>query len=320
MTYRTMLETRRSILVLDEYVSVCWSGTAISYYKNLGYESVGFRQRFLVKIDDLHTGSNEKVRCKCPLCGHEFYRHYYRVINGGHTLCHRCVNIIDLLGEEFGRYTVIAIDVDNIGSGREVAYWFCECECGEKSRVSSNALIRGEAKSCGCYHNDLMASMTGESNRAWKGGKITVECEWCGDKYEIVPARKHESRFCSRGCLAKWQSENMSGENSPLWDNDTTEEERVVGRRYPEYRQYIKDVLRRDQYTCQICGSTDDIEVHHMYSYKHHQKYRIDTEFGLSMCKCCHADFHSWNGGKRNPCIPSDLDRWLYETSCTVGY
>jgi len=42
----------------------------------------------------------------------------------------------------------------------------------------------------------------GQHHAAAHGEKlrVTLTCEWCGDEYEVIPAREKESRFCSRSC------------------------------------------------------------------------------------------------------------------------
>jgi len=54
----------------------------------------------------------------------------------------------DLLGQKFGKLTVIGLDrVDQVGQ----AFWECECECGNK-KVTRSCLLTGPnaIKSCGC--------------------------------------------------------------------------------------------------------------------------------------------------------------------------
>lgn len=59
--------------------------------------------------------------------------------------------LIDLVGQKFGKLTVIKRDHDYISpKGRREPQWVCECECGGTSIVSSSHLRRGHTKSCGC--------------------------------------------------------------------------------------------------------------------------------------------------------------------------
>ena len=62
--------------------------------------------------------------------------------------------IKNLLGQRFGRLTVIALE-DNVKSGS--ARWRCRCDCGNEISVRSNNLTGCGVRSCGCLakHNAL---------------------------------------------------------------------------------------------------------------------------------------------------------------------
>lgn len=63
----------------------------------------------------------------------------------------------NLIGEIFGRWTVIDIASPNILKGnRKRRRWLCRCECGTERVVEEPSLIRGLSKSCGCYHSEVM--------------------------------------------------------------------------------------------------------------------------------------------------------------------
>lgn len=53
-----------------------------------------------------------------------------------------------LLGQKFGRLTVVAVDTDRSGC------WLCECNCEDRKRVSVRAgrLVTGHTTSCGCWN------------------------------------------------------------------------------------------------------------------------------------------------------------------------
>lgn len=46
---------------------------------------------------------------------------------------------------------------------------------------------------------------------------ITVKCAQCGKEESLRPSWAKAYRFCSIRCKGDWQSENLSGENSPQW-------------------------------------------------------------------------------------------------------
>lgn len=64
-------------------------------------------------------------------------------------------------------------------------------------------------------------------------GRVTLECEVCGEEYSEKHAKKDSSRFCSPECDAKWKSEAYSGEGNPY-----------------DYQDY--------QIICEWCGEVDD--------------------------------------------------------------
>ena len=301
--YKTMAETRAGIIILDEYINIRLWSKMHKYYQGLGYDGE-YGDFIRVRVSDLPSGSNEKVLAECPVCGVHKHIAYCKIVSRGHTMCLGCLAIKDITGMTFGRWVVVSFDKTE----KKNAFWNVVCECGNTGSVKYDMLARGKSTSCGCYHREAtVLSNSGSNNYAWTGPDIVKECLFCGNKFGVRPHRNN-AKFCCWECM-------MSSMRNP----ELTDEERIIKRSYPEYRQYIQSVLHRDNYTCQICGSVENIEVHHMFSYGYYPKYRIDTEFGLSMCKSCHVDFHSWNGGKKKKCIPADIDRWLYETSCTIG-
>ena len=71
---------------------------------------------------------------------------------------------------------------------------------------------------------------SGENNPRWVD-RITIKCDQCGIDIGLTPnnASNQEHYFCSRKCMGKWRSENLSGENSPIFgraDEIWTEEMR----------------------------------------------------------------------------------------------
>lgn len=64
---------------------------------------------------------------------------------------------IDLTGQKFNYLTVLEFShftiYENYSSGKtkQRANWICECDCGNKTIVSSSSLKHGSVKSCGCY-------------------------------------------------------------------------------------------------------------------------------------------------------------------------
>lgn len=127
------------------------------------------------------------------------------------------------------------------------------------------------------------------------GSGINVKCicDNCNKIYDIsyhhYKKYNHDGKtYCKQCCCAVLNSR----ENHWNWNKDKTEEERIIGRRYPEYIEFTKNVLARDNYTCVICGEKAS-DVHHLYGYSGFPEYRIDVKNSVSCCENCHKLFHS---------------------------
>lgn len=85
-------------------------------------------------------------------------------------------------------------------------------------------------------------------------------------------------------------------EKEPKKDN------RPITRSSKIYNKFKRHVLKRDE-VCQCCGSTENLHVHHLSSYKHDKQRRADTSNGIVLCEDCHTQFHSLygKGHKNNP-------------------
>lgn len=55
-----------------------------------------------------------------------------------------------------------------------------------------------------------------------------------------------------------------------------------------KYSEWVQKVKERDNYICRECGSTKQIEAHHMYDFDRYIDKRFDIDNGVSLCKSCH--------------------------------
>lgn len=61
----------------------------------------------------------------------------------------------DLIGQKFGRLTVISRAEDSVSpSGSRKVMWNCLCDCGNSVAVRATSLRAGVTNSCGCLHNE----------------------------------------------------------------------------------------------------------------------------------------------------------------------
>ncbi len=65
-------------------------------------------------------------------------------------------NFQSLVGKQFGR--LIVMEDGGTKSGKTV--WICVCECGKRIEALSHNLNAGHIKSCGCFKQDFIESVT----------------------------------------------------------------------------------------------------------------------------------------------------------------
>lgn len=139
----------------------------------------------------------------------------------------------DLKGKEFGRLTA-----KEYSDGK----WLCECSCGNKKRVLTNALTSGRVKSCGCLVRDFNKKSSKKRIRDLSGLKIDLitvkklystnpviwlcDCD-CGNKNikfkakNLLSGQKKNKKSC--GCINRKRMPGLSefGTNIPSISSDT---------------------------------------------------------------------------------------------------
>ena len=93
--------------------------------------------------------------------------------------------IKDIVGQKFGRLTVVKRVEKPKESNRRDAFWLCICECGNEKVVAGYYLRSGTTKSCGCYNIDNLKSRKGVKY----GGKHGMYNSRIYKNYHAIKAR-----------------------------------------------------------------------------------------------------------------------------------
>ena len=129
------------------------------------------------------------------------------------------VQKIDLIGQKFGRLTVIKEAEERASNGQMM--WVCKCECGKEVTVKSQSLREGKTKSCGCLQKEI-ASKLGSSTMIdltnKRFGKLTAlyptekrehqcvvwhcQCD-CGEFKDVSSDHLQRGLVSSCGCLGR---------------------------------------------------------------------------------------------------------------------
>jgi 5-methylcytosine-specific restriction endonuclease McrA len=166
---------------------------------------------------------------------------------------------------------------------------YCSKEC-QSSRVTLTCdycedqyeVVKArEEESRFCSAECLGKSGTGRTAK-WHD----IECEWCGDVFEVVDSEKHR-RFCSYECKGNWQS-TIKGRDHWSWRGGRGVIESVKSELTPAFSQ-VRDEAREDE--CENCGKTAgdvgrELDVHHIIPVR---SGGTNGEWNLmTLCPSCH--------------------------------
>lgn len=244
-------------------------------------------QRFgsLVVIErDENKGKSVMWKCQCD-CGNVVAVDGRNLRHGKTKSCGHCNDL--RVGDRFGRLTI----VERIGSDkRGESLWLCKCDCGNEKIVTPTNLRNGSTKSCGCLRSEKSRERMKEQTKE----------QWQDEDY-----RKMRSEKCR---------EQMSGEKSPHYNPNLTDEDRQDRRYIQGYSEWKQEVKRQANYTCDCCGKRGvKLNSHHLNNYKDNPNKRTDVSNGVCLCEQCHKDFHAYMGGYKVPCAKEDYYKFKEE-------
>lgn len=86
-------------------------------------------------------------------------------------------------------------------------------------------------------------------------------------------------------------SKAQSGESNPNWKGGITPEN-VKERNCPKNKQFIREILQRDSFTCQACDQHGGrLCVDHIMPWALYPKLRYDSDNARTLCKPCHIKY-----------------------------
>lgn len=134
-----------------------------------------------------------------------------------------------------------------------------------------------------------------------KDGLLEIECTYCGKTFkptanQVLNRIKSingdvcgENRFyCSNGC--KESCPTFHKQKFPEGFKKATSREAN-----PQLRQLV---LKRDNYTCQKCGTTECLHCHHVVPATQNPMTANDPDVCITLCKACHKEVHMQDGCK----------------------
>jgi hypothetical protein len=169
-----------------------------------------------------------------------------------------------------------------------------ECACNLKKKLSIKQCTFCNKDYYKVSHQKDSKFCSNSCKQQSSKKQITLICEHCNKTYSTNIARKNTSRFCSRGCLTKYTGFLASlrvGELHPSYKG-FLESKRTNKSKLRTWASIIK---KRDDNCCKKCKSTDNLQAHHIKSYKDFPELRFDINNGILLCGQCHALEHEYD-------------------------
>jgi len=143
--------------------------------------------------------------------------------------------------------------------------------------------------------------------------KTLKNIEWRDYKEYIHNDNKYYCNSCGKKIL-------NSGESNYKWNSSLTNEDRERDRsKNPRYTEWVKKVLKRDNYICQCCEKEHKIlNAHHLNSWDKYKEQRYDETNGITLCDTCHKNFHSIYGYGDN--TKEQYEEWIGQAIEVLKY
>lgn len=137
-----------------------------------------------------------------------------------------------------------------------------------------------------------------------KDGMAELKCD-CGNVIHRKVTYIKNGQIKSCGCLQRDEAKRIAstvlidyqyGEEHPNWKGGISPERNRI-EKTKEYKTWRAEVLKKGK--CEKCGSTENLQVHHICNFEDNPELRTDPSNGACLCKKCHRMFHNIYGLKR---------------------
>ena len=160
---------------------------------------------------------------------------------------------------------------------------FCSHSCANSVSANGNKYRLGQT----AWNKDkTFPERSGVNNP--RNTSIDKVCLECGKGFIVKNYRKDCAIFCSVKCKNEHQDNGKTDTNYRI-------------RRSTEFKKWRELVYERDDWTCQKClGRGNKLNPHHIENFSDNEEKRFDIDNGITLCECCHYEFHSKYGFMKN--------------------
>lgn len=122
--------------------------------------------------------------------------------------------------------------------------------------------------------------------------KIPKTCRICDKTFKVEPSQDHRYSTCENPIC---RQENKVGENNPNWRGGKKRlENSITGsiRKLHKYTVWKRKVLEENGEACCICGTKENLQVHHIHFAQYHPWHMIEPTNGIVLCMKHHQNLH----------------------------
>ena len=153
--------------------------------------------------------------------------------------------------------------------------------------------------------------------------KTQIYCRCVCGKTTIVKATDvRNGTVESCGCVFLSKLRGQVGSKNPRYNHNMTDDERQqqeLRRKSGENRAWKASVKEHFGSHCFLCGSTENIHVHHVESFREHPELRYNVQNGVCLCKKCHFNYHIlFLGGVHVPATKESFTRYMEWYLCQL--
>jgi hypothetical protein len=203
------------------------------------------------------------------------------------------INIIHVIPGEHEKFPPkIIFDCPMCGSkdslfyNKKLEFLLCK-KCSKDFIVEKQRLTQEEVKELFKKENAILISDYKNTNQ-----KLTFKCS-CGELGSILLTNlkyKGVKPLCKK-CQLKYSY--PKGRESPNWNSNLTEENRISWGRNNEDKQWYRRIFEKFGYTCFISGKRNiPLSAHHLFQYSKYPDLRLNLDNGICIDRDLHYEFH----------------------------
>lgn len=263
------------------------------------------------------------VQRTCNLCGETFFARQDQVNCGRGVFCSdECSRKakrqprVDRACERCGKaFTAKQADIDK-GKGR-----FCSTKCFHESPARPK--VQRTCKWCGtgflahqCNIDKGGGIYCGHecARKSSRTSRVQRSCKQCGNAFTAKQDRVDRGKgiFCSPECFTESQKlplpvlvcqccgkvftdrhrNNRKYCSSQCYQNARPKAVKMPARPHGHEKWALAVILRDKK--CVRCGAIENLQAHHIESWRSHPELRYDTENGAALCPLCHHAQHPY--------------------------